>query len=156
MKPEGYTMTSIRIVFCAVLIMLFTGDSSASEKHQEHIDIFTTEKGEKGYAMSRFRALVKIPVYVHHVDAIENFEQRLTEHITTKDKNKAIEQARNSLNGNGFAKERAKLKNGVMSFEKAIRLNITKVPAVVFNDEQIVYGERPIRALQIYNRKRAQ
>jgi integrating conjugative element protein (TIGR03757 family) len=140
-----------------LILSCFCVSSFASEI--SHIDIFTTEKGAKGYQLGRLKKLTNMPVYIHHVDAINNFQENIGGTILFKKQptNADIERIEKNissrLNSKDFSVERQKLQDGVKSFEKAIRLGLTQVPAVVFDDKYIVYGERPIKALQIYREK---
>ena len=141
------------------LLLLSCMSFSVFASQAGHIDIFTTEKGAKGYQIDRLKQLTKMTVNVHHVDAINNFQERAGGTIlfdkqpTKADIDKIRKDISSRLNAKNFKDERKKLQEGVRSFEKAMRLGLTQVPAVVFDDKYIVYGERPIKALQIYRQR---
>lgn len=122
----------------------------------KHIDIFTTVNAAKKYNLSRLKLVSKMPVHVHYVDAIENFnsffggEIEFNRRPTKKDVNTLKTSIQKKLNSPYFQNEKDKLQEGILSFQKAKRLGITKIPAVVFDDKFIVYGETPIKSLKIH------
>lgn len=140
-----------------IFLIILASISHFALANDRHVDIFTTEKGAKGYSLNRFKQLVGVPVYIHHVDAIKNFEQqsskgiKITSQSSDIEKKRAIRKISDAMASPKFLKQREAIKDGVRAFEKAMRLGITKVPAIVFDDEYIVYGERPLKALRIYN-----
>lgn len=128
----------------------------ANQVDVPHIDIFTTEKGVSNLRLSRLKQLTDMEINIHYVDAIINFENSLGGEIrfnrrpTKADIEHVKKSVTTKLNSAAFKEKKEKLQQGVISFQKAKRLNIEKIPAFVFEDKYIVYGGDAIRALKHY------
>jgi len=156
-------MISKNLVGCCLMIVAassFNVSAKSSGIVINHIDLFASKPMMKTFRMSRFMNVTKREVHLHLVDGVENIEAELGK-LLGVDKVKAKNQAQidkiqydagRLYNSKKFIPIRERLKDSVKSFEKAMQLNIKKVPAVVFNGEYVIYGETPLAALTIFNR----
>lgn len=137
-------------------------EEDAVKVHIEHVDVFTDETMMKQFQMTSFRHAVNAPVQVHLVDGVKNYEEEVAkklglENVNPKkvDVQKLKYKATRLFNSKSFVPLRKSLKQSMATFEKTMSLGIKKVPAVVFNDKYVIYGENPLNALRIFKRLEA-
>lgn len=155
-------LSNLRLsVLCMLLITSCQLSAYETQVAIDHVDIFAPEKMFKLFKMSRFKHVVKAPVDLHFVDGISNAEKELEVLLGVGPNNpipkgftvQQVQQRATSLyNSPEFVPIRKRIHKNMVSFEKAMALNIEKVPAVVFNDIYVIYGEKPLEALKIFNR----
>ncbi len=141
------------------LSSVLTSQVNAAEVRIEHVDVFTDENMLKQFQMTSFKHAVNTPVQVHLVDGVINYEKDVAkklglENINPKqvDVQKLKYKATRLFNSKSFVPLRKSLEQSLITFEKTMSLGIKKVPAVVFNDKYVIYGERPLNALRIFKR----
>jgi integrating conjugative element protein (TIGR03757 family) len=124
-----------------------------------HIDVFTTTAGVKNLQIGRLRQLTELPIQIHYVDAISKFERNLGGEINfgrrpTKQDVEAITlNVKQKLSSSSMREQRQKLEAGLATYQKVKALGVDKIPAIVFNDEYVVYGKDVLRATKIYYQK---
>jgi integrating conjugative element protein (TIGR03757 family) len=123
----------------------------------EHVDVFTDGEMVKGFKMSRFKLAVGVPVQVYYVDGVRNYEKAVekklgVDKLDPKTMNAADVKykATRYFNSKEFIPLRKTLQSSMKAFQKSLYLGIKKVPAVVFNDKYVIYGEKPLEALKIF------
>lgn len=135
---------------------------NAVEVDIEHVDVFTDETMMKKFQMTSFKHAVNAPVDVHLVDGVRNYEDKVAKKLGLENVNpKKVDvqnlkyKATRLFNSKSFVPLRKSLKQSMVTFEKTMNLGIKKVPAVVFNDKYVIYGEKPLDALRIFKRLEA-
>lgn len=132
---------------------------NADEKKIEHIDVFTTTSGVKRLQVARLKQITNLPVIVHYVDAVNNFQaflggkHNVGRNVTQKDVEKLKIHVQAKLSSPQIKTEKKKLEAGLKAYQKAKALGINKIPAVVFNDQYVVYGSDVVKATKIYYQK---
>lgn len=123
----------------------------------EHIDVFTDGAMIKGFKMSRFKHAAGVPVQVHYVDGVRNYEKAVEkklgiDKLEPKKMNAADVKykATRYFNSKEFIPLRKSLQASMKSFQRTMYLGIKKVPAVVFNDKYVIYGQKPLEALKTF------
>jgi len=141
------------------LFSVLTSQVNAAEISIKHVDVFTDENMLKQFHMTSFKHAVNAPVQVYLVDGVINYEKDVAkklrlENIDPKkvDVQKLKYKATRLFNSKSFVLLRKSLEQSMITFEKTMSLGVKKVPAVVFNDKYVIYGEKPLNALRIFKR----
>src|SRR5690606_12105372 len=110
-----------------------------------------------------FRVPSGIEVHVHNMDAKDNATARLNELVKAQlgsnigpgNFKEANQQAFSKvLNGPEWHGLYQEMEIGGLAIESAIRYQIKKIPAIVFNGKGVIYGVTSLReAFQIYERR---
>lgn len=156
-------MNKFLLLSFLALSVVLTSQVKAVEKKVnvriDHVDIFTDESTMKQFKMTRFKHAVNAPVQVHLVDGVINYEKEVAKNLGLEkvdpqqvDVQKLKYKATRMFNSKEFVPLRKSLKQSMLTFEKTMRIGVKKVPAVVFNDKYVIYGEKPLVALQIFKR----
>ena len=145
---------SISIPLCIVLALLL-GELSQADNPEfaARMDVFITAD----QPITRLEPFVakhpEIALRIHTLDAIENLENELSKGLPG-DPSEAKRLALTRLKQLSKDK-RAQLEHAATSIATALRYGVMKYPAIVFDNDFVVYGlSDPFRALEHYRRWR--
>ena len=142
---------SVPIVLCAVLALFF-GELIRADNAVAltRMDIFITA-GQATQQLDTFAANhPEITLRVHTLDAIEEFEDALSKGLP-RDPREAKRLAFSRLKQLGKNK-REQLEHAGTSIATALHHGVMKYPAIVFENEFVVYGiHDPYRALEYFH-----
>jgi len=126
------------------LAALIVAATALSPAHAEapverlRLDVFTTEDRPVRGATEFLKRHPGAAVHVHRVDRIERLEAELSVNLSTNP-DKARSQALERLQG--LSKERQEqLEQTAKGLVLALQLDIKRVPAIVIDQERVIYG----------------
>lgn len=122
------------------------------------IEVFTTSIQSDLLNIPKLERLTKSDVDVYFVDQSKNQLDKLNNEMARKKFNSEAEIAAfmdKFKRDPAFQNKLKQMTEGATSFVSAMSYGIDKVPAVVFDEKFIVYGELPLTALTIYNKAKA-
>lgn len=115
-----------------------------------HIEIFTTSH-RAIHSVSRFVSLhPQIDVEIHTLDTIKQLEGKLSMGLPIdpiKAKDRALERLQRLIQGGQI-----NLKQSARSLVTAMQYGVKKYPAIIFDDELVVYGVTDLSLALMYYR----
>jgi len=134
-----------------VLIVMIAAATACSSVYAEapreplRLDVFTTENRPVRGATEFLKRHPGAAVHVHRVDRIERLEAELSVNLSANP-DKARSQALERLQG--LSKERQEqLEQTAKGLALALQLDIKRVPAIVINQERVIYGLTDLTAV---------
>lgn len=149
----------MRKIFIASILCLVSMHSLA-----DRVSTITVFHSDKAPVLNDLSVLDKsIPIQVYKVDALNTANKMISDGVYKRvpkyprgDKT-ALENFQEGfsqlLNSEDWAAINAQMEKGAESAEYIARYKIKKVPAIIFNDKDIVYGVRSMaEAMKLFNR----
>ena len=146
-------------VALSLLVSLITGNAQALEPIHS-LRIFQTQET---FVLDDVSLPPGLPVEVYELDASQRATEELNRQVRSRlqeDLNlqtyedahrRAFSDLLNSPDWGGVYQQ---IEVGSRAIQAAVRLQIKKIPAVVFNDQKVVYGQRSLKAaLEVYNKE---
>ena len=147
-------MRSMKVVVVAMLVSLVSLSLQVSA--EETIRVFYNDANPVRFDVE---LPAHISVYGYNMDALEKSEDKMTKLITgrvgfsnrsTLEKRFAGEFSK-FMNSDEFPAFYKELEQGAMNIGNAMRFQIKKLPAIVFNNESVIYGVRSLsQAITIF------
>lgn len=133
--------------------MMLVASSNCLAEQLASIDVFTISGLEYGLESQRLQLQANAPVTVHRIDAIYQFQQELSANLPG-DESQAMVEVQRRLGKVSKSEIERIYGSTVNDVALANKIGVDKVPAVVFNRKYIVYGVDPLRAFEIFEKKR--
>lgn len=144
---------------CFAVSVLFSASSLAADSIQS-IRIFETN--DQFVLQDKvFSGQVQVEVYDMDAKnrATEQLNQRMRALVPKNIKQSQVEKAYRSafsqvLSSSDWPAINQQMQTGAKAIEAAMRFGIEKLPAIVFNERQVVYGERSLKAaITVYSKE---
>ena len=145
------------LINISIFLSLITSVSAAVTP-PFRIEVFTTSMQAELLNIPKLRRLTQSDIGVYFVDQSKNQLDKLNGEMAQKKFNSEAEIIAfmdKFKRTPAFQKQLHQMTEGATSFVSAMSYGIDKIPAVVFDEKFIVYGEMPLAALTIYNKAKA-